>query len=143
MKIKFKKGYILIISQKVLRFVAYMGGNDGKKAKGAAFFPFLFVKSEEFMVDWVLIHEQIHFRQQIETLFIGSIILGILEKLYAHFVLNKSWFDSYLWISGEQEAYLNMYDQNYLKNRKMWAQFHYLKYKKNFTLTGPGIIKYL
>lgn len=54
MKIKFKKGHILVISQKVLRLASYLGGNDGKKAKGAAFFPFIFVKSDEFLLDWLI-----------------------------------------------------------------------------------------
>lgn len=141
MKIQFKKGYILIISEKLVNFLGFLSG-VGNQVKGSAFFPFMFVKSDEFVVDWLITHERIHFRQQLETLFIGHIIIYYIEKIYARFMLKKSSFDAYLWSSGEQEAYLNMYNKDYLKTRKPWAQFHYIKHKKSFTLTGPGQIKF-
>ncbi len=115
----------------------------GKQIKGSALFPFIFVKSDEFVVDWLITHERIHFKQQLETLFIGSIIIYFAEKTYARFALKKSSFDAYLWSSGEQEAYLNMYNKDYLKTRKLWAQFSYVRNKKSFTLTGPGQIKFV
>ena len=142
MKIQFKKGYILVVSEKLIYFIGYISG-VGKTAKGGAFFPFIFVKSDEFAVNWLITHERIHFRQQLETLFIGFILISLFEKAYAYFILKKSWFDSYLWSSGEQEAYLNMYNNDYLQNRKPWAQFYYFRHKKNFILTGPGQIKFI
>lgn len=113
MKIIPKNLYILIISKNLVWFFGLLSGVS-KRAKGSAFFPFIFVKSEELIQPWLIIHERIHFRQQLETLFIGSILLSIFEKLYAHFILKKSWFDSYLYSSGEQEAYLNQSNSEYL-----------------------------
>jgi hypothetical protein len=137
MKIIPKNGYILIISPTIVYFFGLLAG-VAEKAKGSAFFPFIFIKSDEFVQPWLITHERIHFRQQIETLFVGSILLSILEKLYAHFILKKSWFDSYLWSSGEQEAYLNQSNPEYLKSRKFWSQFFYLKNKRRFVLGNPG-----
>ncbi len=122
-------------------FCGILGG-VGKIAKGAAWFPFIFIRSKEFDVDWLIIHERIHFRQQIETLYIGSTIIVLFEMLYAYFILKKTWWDAYLWCSNEQEAYLNMHDKDYLKNRKLWSRFHYIKNKKDFILTGPGQITF-
>jgi hypothetical protein len=137
MRIRVRKGYILVISEGLVNFQGFLGG-VGKRAKGTAFFPFIFVRSEEFNTSWLITHEKIHFRQQLETLFIGSILLMICERLYARFFLNKTNFEAYLWGSGEQEAYLNQHNENYLKTRKLWAQFSYLKHKKSFTLGAPG-----
>ncbi len=137
MKIKFRKGYILIISEKAVLFLGYLSGVGGK-AKGVALFPFVFIKSEEFDLPWLITHERIHFRQQIETLFVGALVLEYAEKLYAHFVLKMSWFDAYLWTSGEQESYLNQGNPDYLKTRKFWSQFAYISNKKKFTLGKPG-----
>lgn len=137
MKIIPKNGYILIISKKLVWFSGLLAGVS-EKAKGSAFFPFIFVKSDEFIQPWLITHERIHFRQQIETLFVGSILLSIFEKLYAHFILKKSWFDSYLWSSGEQEAYLNQSNPKYLNSRKFWSQFFYIKNKRQFILGNQG-----
>jgi len=137
MKIISKNGYILIISPNLVYFFGLLAG-VAKKAKGSAFFPFIFVKSEEFIQPWLITHEQIHFRQQLETLFVGSILIGIFEKLYARFFLKKSWFDSYIWCSGEQEAYLNQNNLEYLKSRKVWSQFLHIKNKREFTLGNNG-----
>ena len=89
MKLNLKPFYIVIISEKVLNIVGYMSG-VGNTAKGAAFFPFMMVRSKEYMQPWLINHELIHFRQQIETLIIGSIILNFCEKMYGMFVLRKT-----------------------------------------------------
>lgn len=142
MKIRVGKGYILVISERLLNFYGFLGG-VGNKAKGSAFFPFIFLRSDEFFTPWLVNHEKIHFRQQLETLFIGSLVLSILERFYARFILNKTKFDSYLWGSGEQEAYLNQNNIGYLKSRAVWTQFRYLKNKKNISIPkfGEVVIK--
>ena len=137
MKIKFNKGYLLIISKSLVYFFGFLAG-VGNEAKGSAFFPFIFVKSEEFIQPWLITHERIHFRQQIETLFIGSFLIAIVERLYARIILGKTKFESYLWLSGEQEAYLNQSNDDYLKTRPLWHQFSYIKNKKKITLPSPG-----
>lgn len=137
MKIKFAKGYILIISPTIMNINGFLSG-VGNRAKGAAFFPFLFVRSEEFLLPWVVNHELIHFRQQIETLFIGNFIITQIERLYARFILKKTNYDSNLWSSAEQEAYINQNNFEYLKTRRFFAQFFYLKNKKKITLPAFG-----
>jgi hypothetical protein len=77
-------------------------------------FPFIFVRSETVLVPWLINHERIHIRQQIELLFFGSIILYILEFLYAFLGLGHSWNESYLYTSAEQESYRNQNNAEYL-----------------------------
>ena len=62
----------------------------------------------------------------------------IFERLYARIVLQKTKFDAYIWSSGEQEAYLNQHNLDYLKTRPLWNQFRYLKNKKKISLPSPG-----
>jgi hypothetical protein len=87
-------------------------------------------------------HELIHFRQQLETLFIGSILFDVLESLYACMVLGKTFSDAYKWRSSEQEAYRNQLNANYLHDRRLWTRFKYLTDKKMFTFGNPGEIIY-
>ena len=112
------------------------------RARALACFPFIVVRSENEIAPWLVNHELIHFRQQIELLFVGTLILHILETMYARLVLKKSAFDSYTWSSNEQEAYRNQHDSEYLGTRKRWAQFHYLKNKREFMVGGPGEVVY-
>lgn len=139
MKFKQKFGCIVVVSSTCLNIFGYVGG-VGKRAKGAALFPFIFIRSEEYLIPRLINHERIHFRQQLETLFIGSFFLAILERIFARVVLKKTNFEAYLFGSGEQEAYLHQNDLNYLKQRPLWKQFYYLKYKKNISLTEKGEI---
>ena len=139
MQIKIEKGYISVISSSVVYCVAFFGGSP-KLARAMAFYPFIIFRSEEEKVPWVINHERIHFHQQLETLFIGSLVLSILETLYARLILRKSSFETYKWLSSEQEAYRNQQNQEYLKGRKMWARLKYVTNKKEFTFGSPGEI---
>lgn len=139
MKIRVEKGYISVVSPKLTWFCGLWGGSP-KLARAAAFFPFLIFRSDQEKVPWVINHERIHFRQQLETLFIGAIILTILETAYAVFVLNKSFSEAYTWRSSEQEAYRNQQNFHYLENRPLWEQFKYIKDKKALTFGKPGEI---
>lgn len=141
MEIKLKRGYIQIVSPIILRLAGILNGTS-RTPRAAALFPFIFFRSEEEIVPWIINHERIHFRQQIETLFIGVIVLGILETLYATLILKKHLDDAYLWRSAEQEAYRNQQNQQYLQNRPFWNQFKYLTNKKEFILGSPGEIIY-
>jgi hypothetical protein len=142
MKIGLRRGYILIISEPLVRIIGRIG-TGSSEAKGMAFFPFVFIRSEEFDVPWVVDHERIHHRQEIETLFVGLAVLSLIEFLYARFVLKKNKMQSYLYTAAEQEAYLNMHDRNYLNERKSWALLKFIKHKRDFEVVGPGQIKLL
>jgi hypothetical protein len=142
MKTRIEKDYILIISPLMVYVCGFFSGTP-KLARAAAIFPFILFRSEDEVVEWTINHERIHFRQQLETVFIGFIIFMILEILYARLILRKTFKEAYLWCSSEQEAYRNQYDQDYLKQRGLWSQFKYLKDKKSFTFGNPGKIIFI
>ncbi len=85
---------------------------------GLAIFPFIFVADKSIENFEVLInHEKIHFRQQLELLFVGFVLwyyIAMFRKGYRN-------------ISFEREAYDNQHNLDYLKNRPWFA---FLKYRK-------------
>jgi hypothetical protein len=113
---------MIIISSRLCQLFSWFTGFS-KSAKAVTVFPFIFVRSETELIPWLIIHERIHIRHQIELLLIGSIILYIIEFLYAFLWLRYSW----------QEAYRNQNDFQYLKTRKIFSQFYYLFHKSKFT----------
>jgi len=139
MKTKIEKGYISIVSPKLTWFCGIWSGSP-KLTRAAALFPFIVFRSEEEKVPWLVNHERIHFRQQLETAFVGLLVWSFLETLYARLILKKSLKESYLWRSSEQEAYRNQKDFHYLENRPLWAMFRYVKDKKAFTFGSLGEI---
>jgi hypothetical protein len=143
MEIKKKKGYIAIYGDtlpiKIDRFL--MGGN--KEIKAAALPPFIFFQDKKFEVPWVVNHELIHFKQNYELLYFGSFLLSILERLYYKFILGMSSYEAYIYSSGEQEAYLNHNNPEYLKNRRIFSVFKYLFSKKKIKLGENGAVTIL
>ncbi len=110
------------------------GGMAGyQDAKAAAFFPFVFVRNQEYATPIFINHERIHFQQQIELLFVGLYLISLFEKLYAYFILKLPYPERYLYLALEQEAYRNQHDQEYLKNRPRYAMFKYLRDKRTLT----------
>ena len=132
---------MIIISARWCFFFGLFSGFP-KAAKAVTVFPFIFVRSKEEMIPWLINHELIHLRQQLELLFFGALLLHISEIIFAVLVLRLSWYETYLWCSIEQEAYRNQNDSDYLKNRKMFDQFEYLRDKKKFT-HKDGVVTYL
>lgn len=94
-------------------------GND--RFYAMAVFPLLISKIPRHKVDEVLInHEKIHFRQQIETLWIGFFVLYFAQFIWQRFK-NKNSYDAYLAIPFEKEAYTFENDMQYLARRKWFA----------------------
>ena len=139
MKIKIEKGYIGVVSPKLAWFWGIWSGSP-KLARAAAFFPFIIFRSEKEKTPRIINHERIHFRQQLETAFVGLLIWSFFETLYARLVLGKTLKEAYLYRSSEQEAYRNQQDFQYLENRPVLAQFKYIKDKKAFTFGSAGEI---
>ena len=131
---------MIIISSKLCEFLAWFTGFS-KTAKAVAVFPFIFIRSNEDAIPWVINHERIHIRQQLELLLVGAVALYIIEFLYALIILQLSWYEAYLWNSAEQEAYRNQNNLDYQKNRKIFSQFYYLRHKRKFT-HFEGVITY-
>ena len=135
MKVYRRHGAVIIQSESIMKLVGFLttGRYGYARAKGAALFPFLLVRSEEFATPLIINHERIHFRQQIETLFIGVLILKIIETCYARFVLKLQAPQYNHYLAAEQEAYRNQHDMEYLKNRRMFSVFKYIRDKRKLS----------
>jgi hypothetical protein len=144
MKIKRKPGYILIIAPTLLTLAALpalrFNRTLAKTAKGAAFYPFIAVRDEAMIEPWLITHERIHHRQQIETLYLGIMLFNFCEKLYARIWLGYNAMDSYHYLASEQEAYRNQLDNTYLTTRRPFAFLQYYHDKQKFTHDGHGHI---
>ncbi len=132
---------MVIISPRLCTFFAWFSGFS-KTARAVTVFPFIFVRANKDVIPWVINHERIHLRQQLELLIIGTIILHVFEVLYALLFLRLRWYEAYLWSSTEQEAYRNQNNLDYLKQRKIFHQFKYLFNKRKF-VHKDGVITYL
>ncbi len=87
--------------------------------------PFIFVKNTKLKQDKILInHEKIHLRQQIELLWLPFFIWYFLE-FSIKWIKYRNWNIAYRAISFEREAYQHETNLNYLKTRKAW---HFWKY---------------
>ncbi len=132
MKLYRKHGAIIVESPILVGVAGFLSlGKKGyRDAKAAAFFPFVFVKSWEYAAPVFVNHERIHFRQQMETLFIGMYFIQIYEDLYSRLFLKLKAPEYYLYRAHEQEAYLNQANLNYLKTRKIFSLFKHTKQKQ-------------
>ena len=138
MKFHYRYEAYIIESELLLRTLGYLssGKTGARMAKAAAFFPFVFVRNGECVTPVFINHERIHHRQQIETLLIGSWILGIFEALYSGLFLKLDAENRYLYKATEQEAYRNQEDLTYLSQRQMFSFTLYLKDKRKLSFVG-------
>ena len=89
--------------------------------------PFIFVKNKKLKQDKILInHEKIHLRQQIELLWLPFFI-GYFMEFLIKLIRYKNWNVAYRAISFEREAYQHQTNMNYLKTRKIWSFWKYIK----------------
>lgn len=109
---------MIIVCQKLLK---------NTKINGITLYPFIFIKKPEDKKNRVLVnHEKIHLRQQLELLIVFFYLWYVLEYYY-HFFKLKNTHKAYLAISFEREAYANEHELNYLKKRKFWGFWKYLR----------------
>ncbi|CAL2076260.1 conserved protein of unknown function [Tenacibaculum sp. 190524A02b] len=93
---------------------------------GLALYPFIFLKRKDLKNNIFLInHEKIHLKQQIELLIIFFYLFYLIEW-FIKLIKYRSTAMAYKNLSFEREAYLNEGDLNYLKKRKAWAFIAYL-----------------
>lgn len=98
-----------------------------KNIQGVAIFPFLFLRNRNLLQSQNFIqHEKIHFKQQLELLWVFFFLWYIIEFSY-HWIKLQSWEKAYKNVSFEREAYANEHQANYLQNRKTWSFWKYLK----------------
>ena len=145
MRIYRKHNALIVGSELIVKLAGrlMLGKKGANEAKAAAFIPFVFVRKKEYATPIFINHERIHFRQQIETLIIGSWILHIIEDLYSRLFLKLKYPNYYLYRAVEQEAYRNQHNTNYLKNRKWFSLFKYVTNKRHLTFVegkAPEVI---
>ncbi len=135
MKIYRRYGATVIQSPTLITIAGFTSGGreSAKLAKAAAVFPFVIVRDEKYATPIFINHERIHFRQQIETMFVGSILLHLLEDTYSRLFLKLKHPDYYLYRACEQEAYRNQDNLNYLKNRPWFSIFKYITNKRRLS----------
>ena len=98
-----------------------------KGYNGLTIFPFVFLKSDRFKTDSVLInHERIHLRQQMEMLVIPFYLVYGFEFLVRLFQC-QTWHLAYKNVSFEREAYCYEENMEYLKSRPFWGFLKYLR----------------
>lgn len=91
-----------------------------------AIFPFVISKIPRREASVVFIHhEKIHFKQQIELLFIFFFFAYLLFFLY-YTIVKRNVYQAYRSIPFEKEAYANEENLEYIKNRKWFSWTQYL-----------------
>lgn len=103
------------------RFIPFKGFN------AITILKWMFIKEEYFgILPWYTEnHENIHYAQECELAFIPFYILYGIEYLIK-LLFTWNFMKAYISVSFEQEAYFNMYDSNYLENRKYYEWLRYL-----------------
>jgi hypothetical protein len=96
-----------------------------RRFNAIALYPFVILKNEQLANNKeLLLHERIHLRQQIELLIFPFYILYLSEFIVRFlFTFNAAW--AYRNLSFEREAYRNMNNHDYFKDRKFWAWLRY------------------
>jgi len=134
--------YVVVEAPRLLYICALHTGQPSK-AKAMAVFPFIIVKSKTDTPAWLITHERIHFHQQVDLLIIGSFFVTVIEYVYARLLLRLPRERAYIYCSAEQEAYLHHHDEQYLANRKWFAQVRYIRNKKPFQVKENGVIEFV
>lgn len=97
-----------------------------KGFRGISLWPFIILKNESYKKDTFLLnHEKIHLKQQVE-LFIIFFYLWYGVEYLARIFQYKNRFLAYRNISFEREAYQNETNLEYIKSRKFWDFIKYL-----------------
>jgi len=111
---------MIIVRPKILKFLS-----DDNVIRAIAIFPFIILATEsDRNCLWLINHESIHLRQQIELLIIPFYIWYFLENIIRQ-IIYKDKVKAYRNISFEKEANYNEHNLSYLKKRKL---FSFIKY---------------
>jgi len=101
-------------------------------------FGIIFVRKGEVLTPMGLRHERIHTLQMREMLFVGFYVWYIVEWL-VRLIMVRNAERAYFDISFEREAYANQHNTNYLKERKHYEWWHYMRVRK--PQKGQGLSK--
>jgi hypothetical protein len=93
---------------------------------GMALFPFILLQDETLLRDkYILNHERIHLRQEVELFILPFYVLYLLNYFINLFIY-RSHYKAYRNICFEREAYQNDKNLSYLVTRKTWSWVRYL-----------------
>jgi|SRR5688572_29811875 len=96
------------------------------KPRGMALYPFVLLKSEKDRKDEFLInHEKIHLRQQVELLILPFYLIYLVNYLY-NLITFMEHEKAYRNIIFKQEAYDHERNKSYLQNRKIFSFLNYI-----------------
>lgn len=99
----------------------------GKRIRGITLAPFgIYLRDDVYnqQNERTINHEKIHWQQQMELLILPFYIIYFVEWLIRLFLNGR---DAYNSISFEREAYANDEDMEYLKTRKRFSWFKYMR----------------
>ncbi len=121
------------------RFFLVLQKVFGFSFHAVALFPVIIVdKKSIFENKYYMNHEYIHILQYMETGIIGFFIISIIEFLYAHLFLKKSFIESYYYMSTEQEAHLNDENLAYTEKRRVFSVYRYMNPKNKTKIINEG-----
>ena len=109
------------------KFVKVIIGGIMGEVDGISLCPFGIYTNDKSK--YVLNHEKIHWKQQIEMLILPFYI-WYLTELFIRKITFKKNYNAYSNLSFEREAYTNQYDLDYLNKRKLYSWIKYLKKQK-------------
>jgi hypothetical protein len=112
------KNPIVVRNSKVPAFLSWV-----MKVHAITLFPFVFIRDEGSKI--IIRHETIHFRQYVETLIIGFLLIYLFDFIIG-LIKYREPYRAYYRIRFEQEAYKNDLYDDYLGKRKL---FSWMKYK--------------
>ncbi len=110
---------IFIVSKFLVRLLSFGSAN------AMALFPFVLAK-EKNLAKYIINHEKIHLKQQLELLILPFYLWYIIEFLVL-LVKYKNKKLAYINICFEKEAYQNHYNFIYRKKRKPYSFLAYYK----------------
>ena len=97
-----------------------------KYYRGFSFFIFIWISRLEQNRERLVRHEMIHFAQQVELLFVFHWLFYAVFYLWAR-VRRKPHYVAYRYNPFELEAYCNDNDSDYLRRRKRFAWWLYIR----------------
>lgn len=88
-------------------------------------FGLVFTRDRSHFDKYLLNHELIHCRQQLEWLYLPFYLLYVAEWLWL-LIKYRDWDTAYRNISFEREAYANQHNLDYLKSRKPYQNYRHI-----------------
>jgi hypothetical protein len=102
-----------------------------KNYRATTIWPFIILRDKELKENAVLMnHERIHLAQQRELLIVFFYLIYFAEYVKNR-IKGEKHLDAYFYISSEREAYFHGSNLNYLKTRKLWANFRKETFKRD------------